>query len=381
MSTYIKTFSSFINESVSDDPHGIKTFMNSPEYKQILARGYTLKSSPLQIKNGTLALRTEFNYDLLFMAKTLYVRKYKHGYDRQAVIVQYHGLTPEQYWRNAADLLLNKFDIMTGTMSSESKKGSRLELKTVVADHIDSFNLPTELALLFKKQISYSNLKGNIEEIRAELQKAFYVEGSDIFVKDRVRSIKVNTANIIERFPESEYHLNLIFTAWFNPKTFDGKHLIKQSSNIKYLVENCRSVTLTGDTDSDNADVKVLDWDNNDHWHKIQFHGFYDRFAKIEAPAANVINVGFTDSSECTVVINTEANSLKVIMINTRGTEIRTNVDPSNILVASSNFAKTEPEFVPYSEQYNLKVRSLDGTGNDDHNTDIDLHGAVNDLW
>lgn len=380
MSTYIKTFTQYINESAVSDPHGILAFMKTPEYAQILAKGYRLKSSPLQIKNGTLSLTTDFGYDLLFMAKTLYVRKYKHGYDRQAVIVQYNNLTPERYWSNAADLLLNKFDITTGVMSSDAKKGARAEFKDLIATYIDTFSLPQNIAALFKKYISYSNLKGNAEEIRNELKEVFFVENNKIFVKVRVQAIKIDIHKIVHLFPECDYELNLIFTTWFNARTFDGKAYVKRASNIRVLVEDARNIHITGETDTDNINMKVLDWETNIS-NKFNFSKFFDKSATLESPQTDELIIELVTSTNASISLTGEIGLLKVILINSKTVELKTDLDPSKILIASGGRAQTEYEFRPYSEQWDLKLRGLDGSGNDDHNADIDLHGTVNDLW
>lgn len=387
MSKYIKTLDEFIFESGSTDPYNINTLIFSPAFKPVLDKGWKVTSTGRQIKNGTLAMLSPAGFTIYFMAQSITVRK--SGKDRLGRLIQYENLSTEKFWENAIDLLLNKIDIVSGTMSKQASKEAKIHLRGLINDVIASLQIDDASKALFTKYISYSNNKGHDEDILKSIKEVFHIKEDSIDMYELTRHLKINTAKIINEY-QGPKRLNIIAKGYIEANvlsaatTRPGDH-VRLYRGDEYDLSIDRTSYLS-------KPYYIWNWvrPHEARWsfgrYSIRILGCGQSEIKIVAPPVPTerqLRIHIRESENLTLHLDFDINQRAELFVGSQCT-LKTNADPNmfDVYIGSSYDLNTYKKLDSATDQY--KVRFLNAQGqahNRDHDVDLNTVTAISDLW
>lgn len=379
MKEHIKSLSTFINENAANDPYKVRAFIASPEFAQILAMGYKLTSTERQLKNGTLAILAENGITLFFMAATKYIRKLTPGADRLQAIFQFGDMELDEFWNLCADRILNQIYYKTSNLNSASKKDSKTNIKTEIANYIDQLGLSNDTSTLLKKNITYNNINVIIFQLLKELTNTIFVDEGMLKVKVKTPDqLKINYSNIIEAY-KGPLKMQLCFVRDYVNKR--DLNIVKSKSDIiEYGLGQTNEVSFYPESETTQ---RVLSWGsqykNKNNTIRIDIYGKTIEYTLKSPPIPKGfhIDVKFFGSKDATLIIETDASSLETVST-MENCIIRSNADPNKVMVITSG---VNSDAVPYHQQFKLKLQNLDGSEVDDHSIDIDMQRTMENLW
>jgi len=371
MKSHIKSIDTFINESKHRETNSsLKKAMETPEFKEILNKGFKIASSPLQLERGTLVLNGIQTNAIILFGNSGYIIKQKFGADRLRVITLFRNKKHDEYWPIAFEFVLNRIDPINCGFTKEGRANAKYSIENIISNRMKTLGVQESDIKILTRYIKHSSLNVNAEMLTKACEEAFTVENNKFIIpRKSTNYISINIKGLLEvahtiKIPLVVYvdsiwkimegvkatNIEFRYDIWQSTPKLDLSYAANSTFTLSLglKVATAGSIVLyLKDCDGVNITINLLEPKIYPH---IELHNTSD------------------------LTIKAETNNISIQTINPA--KIKTNLSADSLHFGNINKLQT------YKEQYKVQLFTLEGTPIDpDHDTDINVYNHLKDIW
>ena len=373
MKKLVHDIKSFINESLKEISSDLNAAMQTDEFKEILAKGFVVKSSQAQLSNGTLILKCNQIAQFALFGKTGYIRKQATPTSNFGVIAHW-DLRGIEYWKTAFEFILTKINVEDGSTNKKKQKEHREAIKDLISEHLTSLNLSKSDVEILKKFITKNPTHVVEKSLKEELINNIAIVDDKLRIAvSSFKYIKINYTELLNTSYKLDVTLSLVFLkGYMNYFKQDSPHDDRVELVFKVNNNSTSDVNFSIRDINRSVNITLEPYTSHEVTSRIflEFHQGNGMIINLKSDFKHVFPISFDLNDTTQLELNSFTENTKIHIFTMNQTEIKTNLKVENFVFNSKN--------LPYEKQYYVK---LINNQNSDHSIDIETHRQINNLW